>query len=145
MSLLVLGYTILALQSPTLREYVDTRFDAIERQLDERAISQARAEEIALKAVDMRLEQMNEFRSTLTDQATTFARIKEVLELRERIEKLERASSKLEGRDAALVVVFVVVQAVIGVWLKKRDAVTPAAIAAKVQIQPPERRTPPDP
>ena len=142
MSLLVIGYAILALQSPSLREYVDTRFDAVERQLDERAISQARAEEIALKAVDMRLEQMNEFRSALTDQSATFARSAEVTIMRDRIEKLERAASKLEGRDAALVIVFVVVQAVVAIWLKKRDAVTPAAIAAKVQIQPPERRGP---
>jgi hypothetical protein len=45
----------------TLREYIDTRLEAIEK-----------ASELAAKLLDVRLESMNEFRNALKDQSGQF-------------------------------------------------------------------------
>jgi len=52
----------------TLREYIDTRIDALEK----RFTDINRATDLAAKAIEQRLEGMNEFREQLRSQAGTF-------------------------------------------------------------------------
>ena len=80
----------------SLKEYVDTRLDDVER-----------ARNIAHSALELRLEGMNQFRAALTDQAKTFINRDEHDTLCERIAELERHRARLEGRSSVTVLVAV--------------------------------------
>lgn len=68
----------------TLREYVDTRFEAVEK-----AVTKAEV------ATEKRFDGVNEFRQTLTDQNKTFASA-------ERVDGLAQRLDKIEGRSGGL-------------------------------------------
>ena len=61
----------------SLKEYFDMRLKHIEETMNERLVSQASAVKIAHDAVERRLESMNEFRQSLTDQNKTFVSLAE--------------------------------------------------------------------
>ena len=73
----------------SLREYFDTRLDAVERATD-----------LAAHTLEKRLEGMNEFRSTLKDQAAKFVTRDELcIQLRPIIDELRELKSY---KDAAV-------------------------------------------
>lgn len=57
---------------PSLKELVDARFIALERTVDLRFAALEKAVEIAKTSMDTRLDAMNEFRSSMTDQANRY-------------------------------------------------------------------------
>src|SRR5438552_3794710 len=65
----------------TLREFVETRFDELEKRLDQRTQLLMSANERDKSVLNERLKGMNEFRNALRDQAQQFVDRKE-LELR---------------------------------------------------------------
>jgi hypothetical protein len=57
---------------PSLKEYFEKQFDSLKEITDMERKLHALALEVAKKESERRLEGMNEFRDTLTDQANTF-------------------------------------------------------------------------
>jgi hypothetical protein len=96
------------------------RIAELDRRVEQRFELMDRALEVALRAMDKRLDSMNEFRSSLRDQASQFADRKE-LELR--LKPIETFINQSQGRVSVLVwgigVFFVAVQVVLRmVWAK---------------------------
>jgi glucose-6-phosphate isomerase len=78
--------------SVSLREYFDTKFADLEKQLALRDELTAKALVKADETLNLRLEGMNEFRAELTKQAQTFVKQSE---FRLHIEKIETKISML--------------------------------------------------
>jgi len=98
----------------------DPRLAELEKRVDQRFELMDRALTVALSAMDKRLDSMNEFRSSLRDQASQFADRKE-LDLR--LKPIETFVNQSQGKISMLVwgigVFFVVVQIVLRmVWSK---------------------------
>lgn len=95
----------------TLREYVDTRFEAQREAVAAALAAQEKAVAAALAAADRavakaetaaerRFESQNEFRGTLTDQARTFMpRAEAEQTMRAMNEKLENLTARVNSRD----------------------------------------------
>jgi hypothetical protein len=95
----------------SLREYVDTRFEAQEKAVAAALAAQEKAVAAALAAADRavakaetaaerRFESVNEFRATLTDQARTFMpRAESEQALRGLTEKLDVLTNRVNARD----------------------------------------------
>jgi len=98
----------------------DPRITELEKRVDQRFELMDRALTVALSAMDKRLDSMNEFRSSLRDQASQFADRKE-LDLR--LKPIEMFINQSQGKISILIwgigVFFVIVQIVLRmVWVK---------------------------
>jgi polyhydroxyalkanoate synthesis regulator phasin len=81
-------------EAVSLRDYIDTRIKAVE----DRFASVERSTDIAANTVDKRLENMNEFRSQLNEQASHFITRTEHDVLEARIQAIERSVANIQGR-----------------------------------------------
>ena len=94
----------------TLRDYIDTRLDAIDRE-----------KEVAYRAMEKRLDGMNEFRDTLKDQGGTFLTKNEYCVFKESVEKdlrvLRESRAELSGKASQLSVNITLLLAIIGLIL----------------------------
>lgn len=85
----------------TWREYLDSRFKAVEETQTLRATFQERAVTVALTNLERRLDGMNEFRAQLKDQAGTFltrdASDREHVQFTLRVSTLELWRAGVEG------------------------------------------------
>ena len=98
----------------------DPRITELEKRMDQRFELMDKALTVALTAMDKRLDSMNEFRSSLRDQASQFADRKE-LDLR--LKPIETFIHQSQGKISILVwgigIFFVIVQVVLRmVWTK---------------------------
>lgn len=82
------------IQYVSLKEHFEAILRSMEKALDSRFEAQEKAIRVANEASDKRLDSMNEFRATLSDQNKTFATCTEINAFRDMM-KLE-----LEKRDA---------------------------------------------
>ena len=82
----------------TLKEYVDTRMDATEKQTELTRYVLEKQTELTRINLEGRLSSMNEFRAQLTDQASTFITRREHDILAEKIDKMESKMDLQEGK-----------------------------------------------
>lgn len=75
----------------SLREFLNERINAVERRSEARFTAMQQAVDLALEATERRFEGVNEFRSTLSDQAQHFVTVDTLNAIVERLEaKTER-------------------------------------------------------
>ncbi len=83
----------------SIKTYVDTRFDAWDKSIESRLQSMDRAVQKAETAIDRRLESVNEFRQTLSDQAGNFlTRIEFNGELKSVLQRIDVIDRELRSR-----------------------------------------------
>jgi coenzyme F420-reducing hydrogenase alpha subunit len=96
---------------------MDIKIKAVEESLRVSLMALERATTKAEQAHEKRLEFMNEFRSQLRDQATTFARASEVSTQFDHIEKrldiLDKQNNTRQGRDSGIEISWGVIVAAI--------------------------------
>lgn len=101
----------------SLRDYIESRLDALEGKVDRGFETAALAVSKAEAAVDRRLEGMNEFRDAMRDQNSTFVRIEQFETLQSQVQELLQARRHIEGRiwgvGAVLTIVIALVQVVV--------------------------------
>ena len=94
----------------TLRDYIDTRLSAIDKE-----------KEVAYRAMEKRLDGMNEFHDTLKDQSSTFLTKNEYCNFKDSVEKdlrmLRESRAELAGKASQLSVNITLLIAVIGLIL----------------------------
>jgi len=94
----------------TLRDYIDTRLESIDRE-----------KEVAYRAMEKRLDGMNEFRDTLKDQGGTFLTKNEYCNFKDSVEKdlrmLRESRAELAGKASQLSVNISLLIAIIGLIL----------------------------
>lgn len=117
----------------TLKEYVDTQFAAIIRLLDERKDAQQQAIAAALASVkeaiqkaenatERRFDSVNEFRQTLTDQATHFATRDQVETLKEDLNRRQGAALFVSRTWGYIVAAVGVAAGVVGIIIATRGS-----------------------
>ena len=99
----------------SLKEYIDTRFQEFEKRLQEHYKLTDRAVETAAKALEIRLEQLNEFRTQILQERQTFAR-KDDVELRFQTlqEKVAVGSGVIMGSKWAVGIIVALLLSVVG-------------------------------
>lgn len=97
------------LHDVTLKEYFDMRITDLEKSLDERFSSQEKAVKIAVESSNKRLEGMNEFRQTLSDQTRNYVTKSEyeagqnavrdgLYKIQEEIKSLQLSRAEIAGK-----------------------------------------------
>ena len=101
----------------SLREYIDSRINAIER-----------ATALALDANEKRLDGMNEFRATLKDQAMMFVPRSEFKTLQEDVQGLKETRAEMAGKASQQSVLysyfmaaFAIIVSVVTLYRRRND------------------------
>jgi hypothetical protein len=89
---------------PTLREYIDMRFEEMDKRFTNRFEAQETAIGKAEAALSERLNTMNEFRATISDQAKHFITRPEHDKLDNDVRTLQREKANLDGRISITVI-----------------------------------------
>jgi len=105
----------------TLKEYMDTRFKAMQEEINTKIRSIEKATTLAAHTLEKRLEHMNEFRDALKNQAHQFVTRAELQNMRELIEAdirmLREAKAALEGKASQLYVTVTMLVSILGLFL----------------------------
>lgn len=87
----------------TIKDYIERRFDEVEKRYDQRFTDLHRAIDKAEHALSLRLAGMNEFREALKDQANRMATISDLEKVDQAVRHLQNAKANLDGRLLGIV------------------------------------------
>ena len=90
---------------------------SLKEYFESRLAEQEKAREIAFQALDRRLESMNEFRKTISDQTNCQTTRREHETLQERVKQLELKGAEFQGKASQSSVNFATLVSVLGILI----------------------------